>query len=81
MLIAQRAFSHVGELDSTLRAGVHEPVAALRVELGRSDDLCQLLHIGRFDINDVEALILDIQVPKIYSQVIAADECFSIAVD
>src|ERR1700760_3401066 len=47
----------------------------------RCDDLCQLLHVRGLDIDDVEALILDIEIPKIYPQVVGGDESLAIAVD
>lgn len=71
MIIAQGAVTHVGELDGTLAASIHEPVAALRMKFGGGDDFSQLLHIGRLDVDDIEALVLDIQIPKIYPQIIA----------
>jgi hypothetical protein len=43
-------------------------------------DFCQLFHIGWLDINDIEALVLNVQVPKIDSEVIATNERFPIAV-
>lgn len=51
------------------------------MELSCGDDLRQLLHVCRFDIHDVEALVLDIEVPEIDSQVVTADESLPIAVD
>lgn len=81
MLIAKCAFAHISKLDGTLRACIHEPIATLWVELGSSNDLCQFLHVGRLDINNVEALILDVEVPQIYSQIVTADEGFPITVD
>lgn len=80
-MIAQCTLAHVGELDGALGAGIHEPVAAERVELGGGDDLCELLHVGGLDVDDVEALVLDVKVPKVDSQVVAADEGLAIAVD
>lgn len=53
MPIAQRRVAHVCELDIALRARVHEHVALRRVELGCRDDLCELLHIHRLDVNDI----------------------------
>jgi hypothetical protein len=35
------------------------------VEFGSSDDLCKLFHVRRLDVHDIEALILDIQVPQV----------------
>lgn len=60
MLIAESALSHIGELDRALGAGVHEPVTAGGMELGGGDDLGQLLHVCRLNIDNVEALVLDI---------------------
>lgn len=80
MLVAKSALAHVGQLDSSLGAGVHEPVAADRVELGCCDDLGKFLHIGRFDIHNVEALVLDVEVPQVDPEIVTADEGLAIAV-
>ena len=80
MLITQRALPHVRQLDGAFRAGVHEPVAADWVELCRGYDFSQLLHVRGFDIHDVEALILNVEVPQIDSEVIAADESLAVTV-
>jgi hypothetical protein len=80
MLIAQGALPHVGQLDGPLRAGVHEPVAAHGVELGRCDHLGQLLHVRRLDVDNVEALVLDVEVPQVDTQVVTADECLPVTV-
>lgn len=80
MLITQSAFSHVSKLDGAFRACIHEPITALWMKFCSRDDFCQFFHIGWFNVHNIEALILNIQVPKIYSQIITADECLSIAV-
>ena len=80
MLIAQSALPHVCKLDRAFRACIHEPVAALWMKFCSSYDFGQLFHISWLNINNVEALILDIQVPEIYSQVVTADKCLSITV-
>lgn len=80
MLVAESTLAHVGQLNRALGASIHEPVAALWVELRRSDNLRQLLHIRRLDIDNVEALILDVQVPEVYPQVIRRNEGLSVAV-
>ena len=67
MTIAESAFSHVRQLDRPLGARVHEPIAALRVEFRSRNDLRELFHVRWFDIHDIEALILNVQVPEIYS--------------
>ena len=51
------------------------------MELGGGDDFCQLLHVGGLDVDDVEALILDVEVPQVDSQIVAADVRLPIAVD
>ena len=53
MSIAKRWVTHVCKLDVTFWARVHEKVALRGMEFRRSDDLCQLLHIDRFDIHNV----------------------------
>lgn len=80
MFIAQRALPHIRKLDGALAARIHEPVAAHGVELGGCDDLCQLLHVCRLDIHNVEALVLYIQVPQVYPQVVTANERLPVAV-
>jgi len=51
------------------------------VELSRGDDFGQFLHICRLYINDVEALVLDIEIPQIDPEIVTADEGFAIAID
>ena len=80
MLITQGALPHVGQLDGPLGAGVHEPVAAHGVELCGGDDLGQLLHVRRLDVDNVEALVLDVEVPEVDTQVVTADECLPVTV-
>lgn len=81
MLIAQCALAHIRQLDRSLGTRIHEPIAALRMELGSRNDLGKLFHIGRFDVHDVEALILNVQVPEIDPQIITTNEGLSVAVD
>ena len=81
MLVAQCTLAHVGQLDRALGTCVHEPIAADRMEFRSRDDLCKLFHVGRLDINNVEALVLDVEVPEVDSQIVATNECLSIAVD
>lgn len=78
--VAKSSLTHVSQLDGSLAAGIHEPIAAEWVEFCSSNDLGQLLHVGRLDINNVEALILNVEVPQVDAQVITADVCFAIAV-
>ena len=50
------------------------------MEFRRRNDLSQLLHVGGLDVDNVEALILDVEIPEVDSEVIATDEGLSIAV-
>lgn len=81
MLVAESTLTHISQLDGAFGAGIHEPVATDRMELGGRDDFSKLLHVRRFDVNDVEALILDIEVPQVDPEVVTADEGFLVAVD
>lgn len=65
MLVAQGTFSHISKLNSTLGAGIHEHVAAHGMEFGSSNDFSELFHVGWLDIDNVEALVLDVEIPKI----------------
>lgn len=80
MFVTERSLAHVGKLDGTLGAGVHELVAADGVEFSRGDNLSQLLHICGLDIHNVEALVLDVEVPQVHSQIVTADKGFAITV-
>jgi len=42
---------------------------------------CQLFHVCRFDVNDIEALVLNVQIPKVDAKIVAANKRLSIAVD
>lgn len=80
MLVTQRTLPHVCQLDGAFRAGVHEPVATDGVEFGSSDNFCQLFHIRRLNVNNIEALVLNIQIPEVDPEVIAADEGLAITI-
>jgi hypothetical protein len=80
MLVAECALSHVGQLNCSLRAGIHEPITAERVEFSGCYDLGQLLHVGGLDVDNIEALVLYVEVPEIYAEVVAADERLTITV-
>jgi hypothetical protein len=81
VLITQGPLPHIGKLDGTLRAGVHEPVTADRVEFGRCDYLGEFLHVRRLDVHNVEALVLNVEIPQVHSEVITADKGFAITVN
>lgn len=53
MPIAQCRVAHVSELDVALGARVHENIALCWVKLGSRDNLCELLHVHRLDVDDV----------------------------
>ena len=40
------------------------------MELRGSDHLGQLLHVGRFDVHDVEGLVRDLHVPQVDPEII-----------
>ena len=50
------------------------------MEFCSGDDLSQLFHVGRFDIHYVEALVLNIEVPKVDPEIVTANEGLAIAV-
>ena len=81
VLITEGTLPHVCKLNSSFRTGVHEPVAASRMKLCRRDDFCQFLHICRFDINNIEALVLDVEIPHVNPKIVTADKCLSITVN
>lgn len=53
MPVAERRLTHVRQLDVRLRARIHKLIAMCWMELGGSDNFCQLLHVHRFDIHDI----------------------------
>lgn len=63
MLVTERILSHVRQLYRAFRARVHKPIAALWVEFSCGDHLCQLLHVRGFDVDNIEALILNVEIP------------------
>ena len=81
MFVTESSLPHICQFDGAFTRCVHEPVATYRMELRSCDDFSELFHVRRLDIDNVEALILDIEVPEVYPQVIRADVGFSIAVD
>ncbi len=65
MLIAKCALTHIGQFDGAFGTGVHKPIATYRMELCSRDDFREFLHVGRFDVNNVETLVLDIEIPQV----------------
>lgn len=53
VLVTERRCPHVTQANGPLAAAVDEGVAVLRVELGGCDHLCQLLHIGWFNVHNI----------------------------
>lgn len=51
------------------------------MEFGCCNDLGEFFHVSWFDVNDIEALILDVEIPEIDPQVVTTDEGLSVAVD
>lgn len=80
MCVAERTLPHVCHFDCTFRACVHKDVATLWMELGRGDNFRELFHVCRLDINNIEALILYVEVPEVYAEVVAADEGLAVTV-
>lgn len=80
VLVTKSPLSHVGHLDSSLWTGIHEEIAAGGVKFWRRYDLRQLLHIRRFDVHDVETLILNVKIPQVDSEIVTADKRLSIAI-
>lgn len=81
MLIAQSILPHISQLDRSFRAGIHEPIAAFWMKLGGRDDFSELFHIRWLDVDDVETLILDVEVPQIDAEVVTTYERLPIAID
>ncbi len=50
------------------------------MKLCSRDYFCQLFHVGWFDVHDVETLVLDVEIPKVDSKIVAADESLSITI-
>ena len=80
LIVAQRRLTHVAQAYDALAAAVDEQVALFRMKLGRRDHLVQLLHVGRLYVDDVEALLGDLEVPQVDAQVVGRHESFLVAV-
>ena len=52
-----------------------------RMELGSGDDFSELFHIDGLDVDDVEALVADVEVPEVDTKVVCADVRLAIRVD
>lgn len=80
MSVAQGRRTHVAQPNRALAAAVYEQIALDGMELGRRYDLRQLLHVRWLDVDDVEALIGDLQVPEIYSEIVGGEIRFLVRV-
>ncbi len=81
MSITEGCLPHVAQPYGALAGGVHEQVALPRVKLGGRDDLRQLLHVGRLDVDNVEALVGDLHVPEVDAQVVGGEVRLRVRVD
>mmetsp|Transcript_51447 Transcript_51447/g.129077 ORF Transcript_51447/g.129077 Transcript_51447/m.129077 type:complete len:219 (-) Transcript_51447:624-1280(-) len=80
MLVAQSGVAHIAQLDDALARTVHENAAVCGVELGGRDYLRQLLHVCGLDVHNIEALVVDGQVPQVDAQIVRRDVCFPVRV-
>lgn len=80
MFVTECSLTHIGKLDGALGAGVHKLIATDGVKFGCGDDLGEFLHICRFDIHDIETLVLDVKIPQIHSKIVTADKGFAITI-
>ena len=53
LAIAQRRMTQVAEFDRALAAAVYEGIAVRRSEARRRDDLGEVFHVGRLEVDDV----------------------------
>ena len=65
MIITESRLAHVAQPYGSFAWWVDEEITFFRMELAGSDDLSQLLHVGRLDVNDVERLICYFHMPQI----------------
>ena len=63
VLVTEGILSHISKLNGALRARVHKPIAALWMKFRGGNDLSQLLHVCGFDVHNIEALVLNIEIP------------------
>lgn len=79
-MIAERGLTHVTELDNSFAGTEHEEITLLWVTLGSSDDLGQFFHVGRLDIDNIEAVISCLEIPEIDAKIISGDKSLGITV-
>lgn len=81
MSITERSLSHVAQSNGSLAGRVNEKVTLLWVEFASRDHFGELLHVGRFDINNIEGLIGDLHMPQVDAEVVGGQVRLSIRVD
>lgn len=70
MPVAQGGHPHVAEAYEAFAGAVDEIVAVGRMEFSSRDDFSELFHVGRFNVDYVETLIRNIQMPQIDTQIV-----------
>lgn len=80
MLITKSLLPHIRKFYRPFAGSIHEPVTTDGMKFRSCDDLCKLLHVRWLNVDNVEALILDVQVPQVYSQVVRRNESLPVAV-
>ena len=70
MSVTQGSHPHVTQADEALARAVHKVVAVGWMELGSCNHFCKLFHVGWLDVNNVKALVRDIQMPQVDAQVV-----------
>ena len=65
-MITQSRLPHISETKAASAGAVHKYIAMGRMENRCCDNFCQLLQISWFHIDDIEALLVGFNIPKIY---------------
>ena len=81
VVVAEGGGSHVAESNGPFAAAIDEGVAVDGMKLGGGDDFRQVLHVGRFHVDDVEGLIGDFQVPQVDAEIIGAHVSLVVGID
>lgn len=74
-----RVLSEVANIGEALGSGVHEEVGADGVENSGGDDLVELVHFGRLDVDYVEDVERPVDVPQVDAEVVGGDEVLAVA--
>lgn len=51
------------------------------MKFSRGDDFGEFFHVGGFDVNNVETLVLNVEIPQVDAEIITADEGLAVTVD